>query len=77
MNRDFEASILAGTHECNNCDLPVTTPNPGGYCDECLAETRPDGCPVCEAPMLPDSLRRGDELVFEDDGTLVHATCAR
>lgn len=24
--------------ECNNCDLPVTTPNPGGYCDECLAE---------------------------------------
>lgn len=39
LEASIEASLLAGTHECNNCDLPVTTPNPGGYCDECLEET--------------------------------------
>jgi hypothetical protein len=38
LESSIVASLIAGTHECNACDLPVTHPNPAGYCDECLAE---------------------------------------
>lgn len=32
-------------------------------------------CPVCRGVMIPDSLDPEDELVFTDDGDLVHARC--
>lgn len=40
---------------CNVCDSPVTTPNLGGYCDDCMA---PENlCTACHIdPIFTDGL---------------------